>query len=239
MNRIFSTLFWIFFVTTTTAFFAVAMCVWCLALLFDRQRRWCHAYACVWARFYAALYPGWDVVVLGREKITPQQPYVMVANHTSIADIILCFLLRTQFKWVSKKEVFKVPLIGWYMACCKYIPLARGRAQSIKKMYRTCQTWLMQERISIMMFPEGTRSPTGEVLPFKSGAFSLARDAGVLILPVAISGGAALIPKHGAAFSLKAKLRVQVLDPIDPRMFDNVPACAEAVRKRIAEAVSY
>jgi 1-acyl-sn-glycerol-3-phosphate acyltransferase len=98
--------------------------------------------------------PGWRVRTIHRERIRPGQAYVIAANHTSIADIVLCFTLFKQYKWVSKTTNFKLPLIGWNMTLSRYIPLVRGDVASARQMAMKARTFL-PAGISIMMFPEG------------------------------------------------------------------------------------
>lgn len=235
MRRAFSVLFWLFFAVSGLAYFLVACGLWLVSTPFDRQRRLNHLWSCVWASTYAYAYPGWSVKVTGREHIGPKRAYVLVANHTSIADIVLLFALFRQFKWVSKEAVFRYPLLGWNMSLSKYVPLRRGDQASTERMMETCRGWL-RARMSILMFPEGTRSPDGRLQAFKHGAFTLAEDTGVDVVPIAIHGGHRLIPKHEGTFAPKAELWVQVL-PAIPNQGQGALALREAAREAIAGAL--
>jgi 1-acyl-sn-glycerol-3-phosphate acyltransferase len=235
MRRLFTVLYWLFVATTCVVNFGVAVVLWILTAPFDPQRRLNHYWSCAWAAPYAWIYPGWRIRVAGRRRIDRGRAYVLVANHTSIADIVLCFLLFRQFKWVSKTSVFRAPFLGWNMWLCRYVPLVRGDAESIQRMLAACRRWL-DRGMSIMMFPEGTRSKDGQVKPFKHGAFTLALEAGVPVVPIAIHGGHALIPKHGQTFATRADLLVEVLDPVSPDGHD-AASLAAAVRERICAAL--
>lgn len=229
MRRIFSVTFWTFFAVSSVFFYLGAVIIWLATFFFDPQRRTNHLWSCLWASTYAWVYPGWNIRVTGRHHIDPKGTYVIVANHTSIADIVLCFTLFRQFKWVSKKAVFRYPLLGWNMALCRYIPLVRGDKTSIERMLETCRVWLT-EGMSILLFPEGTRSETGELRPFKHGAFTLALQTGKSVLPVVIHGGYQLIPKHGATFAARADVWVEICPEIPAQTGETVESYADRVR---------
>jgi 1-acyl-sn-glycerol-3-phosphate acyltransferase len=150
---------------------------------------------------------------------------------------VLCFTLFKQFKWVSKAAMFRVPLIGWNMRLCNYIPLERGKSASIQQMWRRAREWLGRG-VSIMMFPEGTRSPDGRLGSFKHGAFTLAREAGVPVVPIVIHGGHAVMPKHRSSMAASASLVIEVLEPVSPAPFADTPSYMDAVRQRIAERLA-
>jgi len=128
--------------------------------------------------------------------------YVVVANHESQADPFLLSFLPWDMRWVAKEDLFKQPLSGWAMRLGGDIPLRRGEGESV-----------LRGGISVMMFPEGTRSPGGELMPFKDGAFDLAIRAGVPILPIALAGTRAMRPKHSRWFG-KAHAGAKILTPI-------------------------
>lgn len=236
MARVYSILFWLFFALSCALWFVGALCLWLLTALFDPQRRLNHYYSCLWGSCYVRVYPGWTYRVTGRNNIDRSKAYVLVANHTSLADIVLLFGVFRQFKWVSKESVFKVPFLGWNMRLCRYIPLVRGERGSILRMMKTCHGWLTQG-MSVIMFPEGTRSPDGRVRRFRHGAFSMAMDAKVDVVPIAIHGGHQIIPKHRGTFSTQANLWVEVLEPVSLEGFADAESLAEAVRQRIKDAL--
>jgi 1-acyl-sn-glycerol-3-phosphate acyltransferase len=237
MRRVLSHLFWPFLALTCIVNYAIALVIWLVTTPFDRQRRINHLWSCFWAWIYAVAVPNWKVRITGRERIERGRTYVLIANHTSIADIVFCFIVFRQFKWVSKASVFRTPFLGWNMYLCRYVPLVRGDGESIRKMLAACRDWLRQG-MSIMMFPEGTRSTDGQLKPFKPGAFTLAYEAGVPVVPIAIHGGHNLIPKHGTRFSsMRGDLLVEVLDPISPADYPDAQALSDAARHRIATAL--
>jgi 1-acyl-sn-glycerol-3-phosphate acyltransferase len=138
--------------------------------------------------------------------------YVVVANHESQADPFLLSFLPWDMRWVAKESLFKQPLSGWAMRLSGDIPLRRGEGDSVRTCLQECEH-AIHGGISIMMFPEGTRSPGGELLPFKDGAFDLAIRTGVPILPIALAGTRAMRPKHSRWFG-KAHACAKILAPI-------------------------
>ena len=134
-----SALYWIFIILSSVAMFPVALLCWALTLPFDRRRVILHRLTCFWASLYTWLNPAWPVKVVGREKIDPNETYVMVANHQSLLDIFVLFRLFRHFKWVSKVENFRIPFIGWNMRLNQYIELKRGDRSSVAIMLRACR----------------------------------------------------------------------------------------------------
>lgn len=148
---------------------------------------------------------------------------MVVSNHQSQLDILAAFSLFFPFKWVSKTEVFRVPLIGWNMMLNRYIRLKRGDKESIKKMMADCEKSIAQGN-SIYFFPEGTRSASGILKPFKPGAFILALKMKMPILPIAINGTKNALPKHSLNFHGRHHIRIQVLDEIPFSSFEKMSA---------------
>lgn len=212
-KRVLSTLFWGFVTVSSVVLYPVAVVIWLVTKPFDRRLVVLHRFTCFWASLYTWFNPVWQVTVEGREKIRRGTTYVMVANHLSLLDILVLFRLFRHFKWVSKIENFKVPFIGWNMRLNQYIELRRGDRGSIMQMMKACERTLDQ-RNSIMMFPEGTRSSTGEMRAFKPGAFELARKTGTPVLPIVITGTADALPKRGFVLQGRHPISIRVLDPV-------------------------
>lgn len=163
--------------------------------------------------------------------------YVVVANHESQADPFLLSWLPFDMRWVAKEELFEPPVTGWAMRFGGDIPLRRGDGESVREMMSECERALAGG-ISVMMFPEGTRSKDGQLLPFKDGAFGLAIRAGVPVLPVAIAGTRQMRPKHSKWFG-KAHACAKILPPIPTRGLsnDDVVGLRERSRDAIAAAL--
>ncbi len=235
-QRVYSTLFWIFLAVSSIVLFPMAVVVWAITWPFDRRKVWLHRFTCFWASLYTWFNPAWPVTVEGREKIRPEATYVMVANHLSLLDILVLFRLFNHFKWVSKIENFRVPFIGWNMSLNRYIKLRRGDRASVVQMMRACEETLAEGN-SIMMFPEGTRSPSGRMRQFKPGAFELALRTRNPILPIVIRGTANALPKRGFVLQGRHPIHISVLDEIPPDHFEGHTAdqLTAEVRELIAK----
>lgn len=216
MRQIGSLVFWAFVVLSSILLFPIAVVIWAVTAPFDRRRVALHRFTCFWASLYTWTNPVWRVRIDNRDLIDPDRTYVLVANHLSLLDILVLFRLFRDFKWVSKVEIFKVPAVGWNMSLNKYIPLKRGDRASIREMMDRCEQTLDQGS-SIMMFPEGTRSKTGEMRDFKPGAFELARTTHTAIIPLVIRGTHDALPKHGFVLRGRHRISVTVLPevPVD------------------------
>jgi 1-acyl-sn-glycerol-3-phosphate acyltransferase len=221
LRRFLSAVFWAFMLVSSLLLFPVAVLVWLLTSPFDRRLAALHRFTCFWASLYTWLNPAWRVRIEGGEKIRRDRAYVMVANHQSLLDILVLFRLFTHFKWVSKAENFRVPVIGWNMYLNRYIQLVRGNRQSTLRMYRACEK-AMARGSSIMMFPEGTRSLDGRLRSFKLGAFELAKRAKRPILPIILEGTGPALPKRGFVLQGRHEIRIKVLDEIPYERFVDV-----------------
>jgi 1-acyl-sn-glycerol-3-phosphate acyltransferase len=239
LNRLVSYFFLIFIALTSIPLYLIALLLRIVSYPFDRRLRLLHLFTCFWASIYTWMMPAWRIRIEGRENVRKDAAYVVVSNHQSQLDILIAFRLFFHFKWVSKIEMFRVPLIGWNMTLNRYIKLKRGDKESVAQMLRECETHL-DERSSIFMFPEGTRSPDGEVKAFKLGAFQLAREKKVPILPIVISGTNKALPKYSMNFTGVQKIYIKIFDEIPYSAFEKLSAedTAQMVRQFIIEKLS-
>jgi len=231
-------MFWVFIAVSSLLLFPVAVLIWAVTLPFDRRKVVLHRFTCFWASLYTWLNPVWRVHVHHRERMVRDRPAVMIANHLSLLDILILFRLFTHFKWVSKVENFRVPCIGWNMTLNRYIPLKRGDRESVIRMMRACEQTLAAGS-SVMMFPEGTRSTTGRMRAWKTGAFELALASRVPIQPIVLKGSGNALPKRGFVLKGRHEIEVIVLDPILPEAFEGKTAedLTAEVRAIVAEAL--
>ncbi|ADO74735.1 lysophospholipid acyltransferase family protein [Stigmatella aurantiaca] len=235
IRLLFSILFWSFFALSSLVFYLGALVLWALTLPFDRNGRILHLYSCFWAQLYIYVNPLWSSRVEGRENLPWRGAAVLVANHESLGDILVLFGLYRPFKWVSKAANFRLPFIGWNMTLNRYVPLVRGDRESVGRMMVECEKWLLRG-VPILMFPEGTRSPDGNIKAFKDGAFQLAVKLQCPVIPVVLTGTARTLPKHGLKLQTTARCRVRVLPPVNPAEHGNsVPALLEHVRNLMIE----
>lgn len=182
----------------------------------------------------ATLNPLWHFRVSGTFPPNPRRPYVVVSNHESFVDILLISHLPWEMKWLSKVEILRIPVLGWDMRLAGDVPVERGTARSAVKAMRRCRE-ILSRRVSVIIFPEGTRSTTEEMLPFKDGAFRLAIDAGVPILPLVVRGTRTALPKHGWRFG-RSDAEVRVLEPIETAGLR--PADADTLKQRVRDVIA-
>jgi 1-acyl-sn-glycerol-3-phosphate acyltransferase len=158
------------------------------------------------------LNPLWRFRTSGVRIHDARRPYVAVCNHESMADIFLLSHLPWEMKWLAKESLFRIPVMGWMMRLAGDIPVRRSTRASRVEALEQCRDRL-SKRVSVMIFPEGTRSPTGQLLPFHDGAFRLAIEAGLPILPLAVVGTRDAMPKGSIEFG-RARAEVRALEPI-------------------------
>ncbi len=163
----------------------------------------------------------------------PRRPYVVVANHESYADIFLISCFPWEMKWLSKDTMFKIPCMGWMMQMAGDIKLIRGKRESAIDAIKQCRDRL-SKKVSIMIFPEGTRSREWEMLPFKDGAFRLAIEAGAPILPIAVAGTRSAMAKGTFQFQ-PARAIAQALEPIETK--DLTLADLQTLKQRVRERI--
>ena len=227
-----NSLFWSFFVVSSSILVVGGLLLLLITLPFDPNRKILQQYSCFWASLYLWGNPFWSARIRGLENVDRRKVYVMVSNHQSMADILVIFRSFLHFKWVAKKSLFKVPLLGWNMFLNGYVPIERGDAESRDRCLQRCHQWL-KKGSSIFFFPEGTRSPDGEMKPFKQGAFRLALQSRTDILPIVIRGSRHAIPKHSLLLHGKSKMELEVLPAIPVKEFDSSQLDAES--KRLAD----
>ena len=208
MNILLSVIVWLTGISFLVIMFPVTFIIWLIVLPFDRNRAVIHWLLVYQSVLLSHLMPIWRVKIDGKNKAKRHTTYVIISNHQSILDILLINNIKQRFKWISKIETYKVPFIGWYLKMAGYITVDRGNSESkeemIGKSYRC-----LKEGTSIMIFPEGTRSPDNQIGFFKKGAFQLAISAKVPILPVLIDGTGEILPKHGLIFKGRHKIRIK------------------------------
>jgi len=221
--------FWLYFSMSVLFFLTLTFFTWLVTYFFDKRRLFVHYVITLWGSALIRGNPIWRATVEGKEKIDRKKKYVIVSNHQSLLDILLIFLLFMPFKWVAKRELFNVPILGWVLRMGGYISINRGNKESIKTLMKKCEDVLLNEHISVMFFPEGTRSEDGRLKKFKEGAFKLAKQTNTAILPIVIRGTAQIIPKNSLKVKKIQKMHVKVLDEIPVDYYQD--KSAEEIKK--------
>jgi 1-acyl-sn-glycerol-3-phosphate acyltransferase len=202
-------LFLLFFVPWTIFCAVTAM----LSTIVDKSGRMFHRFALLWSRI-GMFVAGARLKIEGSELVPSDRPLIFMCNHQSNFDIMsLIQASPVRFTWLAKEELFKVPIFGSAMRAAGYIPINRGDGRdSLRNLARAAK--LVESGTSIAIFPEGTRSEDGALIPFKRGGFILAEKAGAQIVPVSISGSREINPPDNF-FRLKSgTIKVRFGNPI-------------------------
>jgi len=163
--------------------------------------------------------PNWKITIEGEEGIDDRHPYIIVCNHLSNADIPLISNLPWEMKWVAKKELFDLPVLGWMMKMAQDISVDRSASNKRIGVFKMCSYYL-RNNCSVMFFPEGTRSRDGRMKRFSLGAFDLAIKKNIPILPLVIDGTQDCLPKKNWVFTTDAYVNLKVLTPISTDRLD-------------------
>ena len=200
---------WVIFIGSTVILGTVAI----LLSLFDSSGNIPHLVARLWGKIQLRT-TGTRITVTGLANIDRQKSYILVSNHQSNFDIFaLLGYLPLQFRWIAKAELFRAPFLGWAMTRIGYISIER---ESPKKAYRSMlkAAEAVKKGVSVMIFPEGTRSPDGKLQAFKKGLFLIALKSQAPILPITIQGTGKIMPK-GDWRAYPGHVRITIDPPLD------------------------
>ncbi len=226
---------WIWF--ATAALIVLWVPVLGVVRLFDRDPmrlrtgRWMRRLA----RLVSRVNP-WRLHLSGVEHLDPKQAYVIVSNHQSMADIPLICNVHFDAKWLAKAELFRLPFAGWLLRWAGDIPVERSDRRKAAQALLQCVRCL-RGGCSVVFFPEGTRSPDGEVKAFNDGPFQLAIREKVKVLPLAVEGSGAALPRNSWMFGPAQDIYLGVLEPVSSEGWESTAALREEVRSRISDEV--
>lgn len=211
--KVFSILAWTTMALTSIIITPFFLLTWLFTFWWDKRRLLTHMMGTFWAWHYQSLIPFWKLHLEGRNKIPWKRPVVMVANHRSLIDILALYKIRRPFKWTSKDENFRLPFIGMVLSLTNSIRIKRESLRSGAQFLSQAEEE-MKKGSSILLFPEGTRSKTMEMRPFKEGAFLLAKRSGSGIIPIVQTGSEKTFDRGSWALKGKAPIYIRVLDEI-------------------------
>ena len=181
---------------------------------------------------------GVRVELVGREKLNPKQTYIYMSNHVSNLDPpLLIPLLPNRTSVLVKQELFRIPILGFAMRVAQLVPVDRDNREAAIASMRTAAD-VIRTGLSMTIFPEGTRSPDGRLLPLKKGPFYLATDSGCPIVPITLVGTHEILPKGKMLISANASVaKIIFHQPIMPGDFSDREALIAAVRDAIASGL--
>jgi 1-acyl-sn-glycerol-3-phosphate acyltransferase len=180
---------------------------------------------------------GVKIIVNGKEKLEKNKRYVFICNHQSGLDIpILYNGLSEKICFIAKKELFMIPIFGWGLYFTGHIWIDRSNARKAHRSIEQAVQRLKKDNVSLVLFPEGTRSEDGKVAPFKQGSFALAQKAGVSVVPIGIRGAIGLLPKH-SAFVNPGTVYLDICDPVEISPDMSKADMAETFHRIISESV--
>jgi 1-acyl-sn-glycerol-3-phosphate acyltransferase len=185
-----------------------------------------------------AVNPFWTLRVVNEVHPDPRRPHVFVANHRSNADVFLIVRLPWEMKLLAKQSIMSIPLLGWQMRMAGDVPIVRGDKESARHAMEEMRRRI-DGGVSVFFFPEGTRSEDGTLGAFREGAFRLAIEAGVDVVPLAISGTEEALPKHSIVFRpTTAMLTVLPAISTEGLTAADAPRLAQEVRQAISRSLS-
>ncbi|MCS7043619.1 MAG: 1-acyl-sn-glycerol-3-phosphate acyltransferase [Bryobacteraceae bacterium] len=172
----------------------------------------------LWARAVLALF-GVRVRVTGAEKLPPEGHYVIVSNHLSLADTpVMLLAVPVPFRFLAKRELLRVPFIGWYLRRAGHLTVDRRSVRSSIESLNEAARLIREHSLSVLIFAEGRRSPDGTLQPFRDGAAWLAIQSGAPAAPAAILGTDRVLPAKDSCI-LPGEVEVRFADPVSPAGF--------------------
>lgn len=230
-KTLFSIVLWIWWGICLLLFFLIVTAAWAVTFPFDRYRVIPNSLLRGLARLMIGCVPGWSVRVTGADPRKIERPTIVVANHQSFLDLPLVYYLPWPMKWVAKRSLFYIPVLGWIIRMTGHIPIERNSKEAAYRLTRLADP--LQQGIPAMIFPEGTRTADGNLKRFKNGAFKLAEKYNLQLLPLVLEGGYDTMPPGSWKLNPRQDFCVSVLEPVIPSEFPGSEAMKGECRRRI------
>lgn len=180
---------------------------------------------------------GIPVEVSGLERVPPGRSVIFLCNHVSNLDPpVVLPVLPGRCSVLLKKELMNIPILGRAMRMAQFVPVERGSRRDAAQASVVAAADALKAGLNMLVFPEGTRSLDGRLMPFKKGPFFLAQQTGALMVPVAISGTERMMRK-GSSWVTPGVARVQILEPINPEDYTSREQLMQAVHGALAAAL--
>lgn len=230
--------FWQWFVALPILIVATFLCaIFTIILVHWKDSAFVHGFQQLWSRLFFWLF-FMNPEVTGAENLQPGQSYVFVANHSSMFDAWIVYgWLPVVFKWIMKASLRKVPFVGTACKAAGHIFIQRGASKQALKSLEEAKSRLVNG-VSVVIFPEGTRSASGEVGPFKRGAFQIAFDVNLPVVPISLSGLHDVLPKNKWLVTPACKVKMKIGKPVDLNQYGEDHARAiEEIREMVIAGI--
>ena len=183
-----------------------------IAIPFDQNRKFVYFCGRLWGKFQI-FNANVSVTIKGIENIADDRAQILMPNHQSYFDIFTIITFPVPIRWMAKKEILKIPIFGWVFSRANPISVDRKEKNfSLRTLNATAE--MIKDGNPVVIFPEGTRSPDGKLLPFKKGGFILAIKSQVPVVPITIKGSSEIMPK-GSFWVRPGKIEIIIDKPIE------------------------
>src|SRR5690625_1346602 len=227
MKTLFSIIIWIYWAVCIISFFLLISILYVLTFPFDRFNTIPNKTLRGLAWVMLKINPGWTMTIEGADLQKISKPTIVISNHQSFLDLPLLYRLPWTMKWVAKKSMFRIPIFGWIIYMTGQLGIDRRSLKSAKTLDSLVAP--VKAGIPAMIFPEGTRSRTGNVQHFKNGAFMLAQKYNFNVLPVVLRGGGEAMPPGEWRVSPRQHFVISVLEPLDISQFESASELKEKI----------
>jgi 1-acyl-sn-glycerol-3-phosphate acyltransferase len=233
MKALFSVFLWLYFSFLFAVFFVLISIVFLFTFLFDPYRKAPNKVLSIMAKLMMKASPKWKINIEGTEKFDPEVPTVFVANHQSFLDMALAYHLPWQMKWVSKRSLALIPVMGWLVWLTGHLTINRNSKSALKRLDNLVQP--LKDNIPVMIFPEGTRTLDGDLKRFKNGAFLLAHEYGFNLQPMVLEGGHIAMKSGSKIVEPIVSFSISILDPIKTSEFKDINTLKDHTHQLINE----
>jgi 1-acyl-sn-glycerol-3-phosphate acyltransferase len=233
---LFSVFVWIYFAAVTIFFLFPISLLFVITAPFDPLRRWPNRMLKGLAATFLYAIPGWNIEIRGTENYDRDEPAICISNHQSFFDLPLFYLLPWTMRWVAKKSLFRIPILGWIIYMTGHIAIDRSRKLAFLTMANAQPT--LDRGMSVMIFPEGTRTSDGSISAFKKGAFRLAFEQQVPIQPMVLYGAYEALPSGSWKFSYSQQFVIQVLPRLYPQNYSDFDELKEEAQYQIQQTMN-
>lgn len=232
MGALISLLAWFCYIIIFLIILPITFLVYLLTWPFDKHRIYTNRLFMFAGRSFLWFNPRWQISLYGLDKYSKGKPMIFIGNHQSFLDMPLLAFLPWRMKWVSKDGLFRVPILGWYMRMSGHVSVKRGTTAALKALNKLKP--YIYDGVPVMLFPEGTRSRTGTLLKFKSGAFMLSKEMNVPVQPVLISGTRDVMKPDTWIAATSGNMSVTLMSPYYPADFDSVDSMRDKAYEDMA-----